>query len=994
MKQEVIYAKASVERKPECRQQTLILQDGKRRWVRKIAVGKAAQEHLGKYEKNYEALTASLLPGHTVDMITCQENEDGSVDFPFLTDQTLGERLCGKDTGLYLQTVHAFRQALTDSFETEPFQANEAFQAFFGIIPDALGETALKVANADLNFDNVFCDSRGCYTIIDYEWVLPFPIPVSFLMYRALMLDPAYNAFSESDRKCVLEGLGISEGLEGQYHEMEMAFLAFISPDEEKLDYFARIPGARTNTVYPFAYLTGLPEENRKLSEDLSRELNNAVFLSGELDKAFKEMERVSGELEREVSTAVSLSEELAKEQATSTKLSDELERVSGELEREVSTAVSLSEELAKEQAASTRLSNELAKQLALYNEFASKIWFRAFRKLGRIWKKVKGALKRVAEKNRFLLKCWNAAAYLYHYGPVAFTQKLIRRGKAQQAESRYVERLVEESESPAEEQTIPQTVRFSILVPLYNTPEVFLREMIQSVVDQTYSNWELCLADGSDSQHGEVGAICTALAKEDARILYRRLERNEGISENTNACIDMATGDYIALFDHDDLLHPSALYENAKAIYETGADFLYSDEVVFASPDKSKLIATHFKPDYSPESLLSNNYICHLSVFKRTLLNEAGAFRREYDGSQDHDIILRLTACAQNVVHIPKVLYFWRSHPTSVASDISTKTYAVDAGRNAVRDFLKVRKDIDALVESTPEYPTMYHVRFPFDKTSRVSVILDWSGKDIEQMWDRLKALQARTRYTELSFVVLSDDAGAPGDALGGTAFDNPIAWIKADGRSRPERLNEAVRASDGSYIVFLDAELEPMRDDWIEEMIMLAQQDHVGAVGGKVYFEDNVLRQAGLIMGLGANRLVGRSHFRVEQGNGGYFGQLSIAGNVSALSTECMMLRRDRFEAAGGFDTDYEDTLFDVDLCLRLLKAGYRNIYTPFSLFKGGRSGDYRIDYGIECKDYPHDSMLLRGRWKDAPDKSDPYYNPNLTLDHSDYRIREDRP
>lgn len=230
---------------------------------------------------------------------------------------------------------------------------------------------------------------------------------------------------------------------------------------------------------------------------------------------------------------------------------------------------------------------------------------------------------------------------------------------------------------------------QFSILVPLYNTPEKFLREMIESVTAQTYGGWQLCMADGSDEEHSYVGKVCGEYVRADSRICYQKLQHNLGISENTNACIAMAEGDYIALFDHDDLLHPSALYEMMRCIEKEDADFLYTDEATFQGRE-SHLLSVHVKPDFCMENLRANNYICHFTAFKKELLGKSGLFRTEFDGSQDHDMILRLCEKAAKICHIPKVLYFWRAHPDSVALNIDSKQYAVDAGVRAVRSHLE----------------------------------------------------------------------------------------------------------------------------------------------------------------------------------------------------------------------------------------------------------------------------------------------------------------
>ena len=230
--------------------------------------------------------------------------------------------------------------------------------------------------------------------------------------------------------------------------------------------------------------------------------------------------------------------------------------------------------------------------------------------------------------------------------------------------------------------------ITFSILVPLYNTPEQFLREMIDSVVAQTYGKWELCLADGSDSEHAYVETVVKSY--NDPRIKYERLSENLGISGNTNKCFEMATGDYIGLFDHDDILHPTALFEYMKVICGEDADYVYCDETTFSGRSIDHMITLHFKPDFAPDNLRANNYICHFSVFSKELVKECGTFRPEFDGSQDHDMILRLTRKARHIVHVPKILYYWRSHAGSVASDINAKSYAIDAAKNAVAAHLK----------------------------------------------------------------------------------------------------------------------------------------------------------------------------------------------------------------------------------------------------------------------------------------------------------------
>ena len=290
--------------------------------------------------------------------------------------------------------------------------------------------------------------------------------------------------------------------------------------------------------------------------------------------------------------------------------------------------------------------------------------------------------------------KAYHAARYLRQNGVVGTYRNIehalknnryARREEARQFLIRIMPSVTQKQQEA--ETKFKEDHKFSVVVPMYNTPELYLRDLLEATLWQTYQNWELCLADASDGQHGDVGRIAEEYAAGDARVVYRKLEKNEGIAENTNHCIRMASGEYLALFDHDDLLHPSALYECAAAIAREGADFLYTDEVTFEGEDLSNIVTYHFKPDFSVDNLRGVNYICHLSVFQKELTERVGLFRPEYDGSQDHDMILRLTDAAGRVCHIPKVLYFWRCHQMSTSMNLNAKSYAIAAGRGAVAD-------------------------------------------------------------------------------------------------------------------------------------------------------------------------------------------------------------------------------------------------------------------------------------------------------------------
>ena len=364
----------------------------------------------------------------------------------------------------------------------------------------------------------------------------------------------------------------------------------------------------------------------------------------------------------------------------------------------------------------------------------------------------------KVTFRNTPLRTLYRAVKYLKRYGIRATLKQIVRRlerkAKAKRSSSYTMAELKKQREV-----IFPQNVRFSIVVPLYNTPESFLREMIQSVIDQTYSNWELCMADGIDIHHDNVGKICKEYANKDSRIRYKKLEKNLGISGNTNTCIDLATGDYIALFDHDDLLHPSALFETMCAICEKNADFIYTDENTFHKTPKDAY-CPHFKPDFSPDTLRSYNYICHFTVFKKTLLDEiGGGFRSEYDGSQDYDLILRLTEKAKQVVHVPRILYYWRSHERSVASDISAKPYTMVAAKTALKEHM-VRMGFEGDVYDA-KVPSIYRIKYKLRNNGLVSILIP--NKDhIDDLSKCIESIRNKSTYENWEIIVIENNTSS----------------------------------------------------------------------------------------------------------------------------------------------------------------------------------------------------------------------------------------
>jgi len=549
-----------------------------------------------------------------------------------------------------------------------------------------------------------------------------------------------------------------------------------------------------------------------------------------------------------------------------------------------------------------------------------------------------------------------------------------------------------EEERRYEEEYAFEYRPLISILVPLYNTPQNFLSAMMGSVKDQTYKNWQLCLADGSDEQHSYVKEYCLKMAEADERISYKKLEKNEGISGNTNKCLEMAKGEYIALFDHDDILHPSVLYEYVKAINEKNADYLYCDETTFAGDDINRMLTMHFKPDYAPDNLRANNYICHFSCFKRELLEGTELFRSKFDGSQDHDMILRLTDRAKNIVHIPKLMYYWRAHAGSVASDITAKDYAIEAARGAVADSLRSHGFKNFRISSTRAFETIFKISYEIEGNPLISIVIP--NKDhIEDLKRCITSIRERSTYDNYEIIIVENNSESEEifDYYRSIECDN-IRIVRYEGRFNYSKIcNLGVANAKGEYILLLNNDVQVITVNWLEEMLMYAQRSDVGAVGAKLYYANKTIQHAGVVIGLGAHRTAGHTHYGQSRENLGYMGRLCYAQDVSAVTGACLMVKKSLYDKVGGLDESFEVSLNDVDLCLKLRHEGLLNVFTPFAELYHFESISRGLDdNGEKAKRYEEESARFREKWKQDLEAGDPYYNVNFSLDRSDYSLR----
>lgn len=552
-----------------------------------------------------------------------------------------------------------------------------------------------------------------------------------------------------------------------------------------------------------------------------------------------------------------------------------------------------------------------------------------------------------------------------------------------------------DEARAKAERETVfPRMPKISILVPLWNNEPEFQKEMLDSVMNQTYQNWELCLADGSDDAHSYMGEISREYAaRSNGRIVYKKLEKNQGISGNTNACLAMATGEFIGLLDQDDILHPSTLYEYVKVINEKDADYIYCDETTFKSGNIDHMLTMHFKPDYAPDNLRANNYICHFSVFKRDLLQGTELFRSQFDGSQDHDMILRLTDEAKNVVHVPKLLYYWRCHATSVASNIEAKPYAIEAARGAVAENLRSHGFKNFQITSTRAFETIFKIRYQIIGSPRISIVIP--NKDhVEDLKRCIHSIEEKSTYDNYEIIVVENNSETKEikDYYELLKDDPRVKVVTYTGSFNYSAINNfGVKETTGEYILLLNNDTQVITVNWMEEMLMYAQREDVGAVGAKLYYGDKTIQHAGVVIGLGAHRTAGHTHYKQHRENLGYMGRLCYAQDVTAVTGACLLVKKSLFEKVGGLDESFAISLNDVDFCLKLRKLGLLNVFTPFAELYHFESISRGLDdQGEKAERYNRESAHFRDKWKKELEQGDPYYNPNFSLDRSDFSLR----
>lgn len=587
-------------------------------------------------------------------------------------------------------------------------------------------------------------------------------------------------------------------------------------------------------------------------------------------------------------------------------------------------------------------------------------------------------------------------ARFLQHHGWKQFcarTMQVLAQKSTPQGDYEKYRQAVAPSREELDRQRREQFVYaplISVVVPLYKTPEKYLEKLVESVQNQTYANWELCLSDGS-GQPSPIDKYLRKLEKQESRVRVVRNDAPLKISENTNAALNAAEGEYIAFADHDDLLSEDALYECVKVLQEKpDTELIYSDEDKVSMNGKH-YFQPHFKSDYNPDLLCSMNYFCHLVVVKKDLLERAGKLNGEYNGAQDYDFVLRCCEQTREIYHIPKVLYHWRAHENSTSENPGSKRYAFEAGKRAVQAHLD-RLQIPARVEMG-EYPGLYRVYYQWKEQPLVSILIP--NKDHTEDLDKcIRSIEEQSSYRNYEYIIIENNSELP----------ETFEYYK-----KLEKENEKVRVvhwekefnfaainnfgaefARGEYLLLLNNDTEMIGKDCLWELLGPCMREDVGITGARLYYEDGTIQHAGVVIGFGG--IAGHTFIGFDGKSNGYFSRIICAQNYSAVTAACMMTKKSVYQQVGGLTEELVVAFNDIDYCMKVKKFGKLIVYNPYAELYHYESKSRGLEDSPQKQErYYKEMKYFVTKWQAFMDQGDPYYNPNLTLSKADFSLRQ---
>lgn len=530
---------------------------------------------------------------------------------------------------------------------------------------------------------------------------------------------------------------------------------------------------------------------------------------------------------------------------------------------------------------------------------------------------------------------------------------------------------------------------RFSIVVPLYKTPEIYLKALVESVKKQSYENWKLYLSDGS-GENSPMERILSELEKSDPRIKVLRNNRQLKISENTNAAMKAADGDYIVFADHDDLLTRDALYECVVALNnDPEIDFIYSDEDKVSSNGR-KFFTPHFKPDFNIDLLRSMNYFCHLCVVKKSLIDKVGMLNPEFDGAQDYDFVLRCVEQTEHIYHIPKILYHWRADDNSTSGNPESKRYAFEAGKRAIEEHC-ARLGYNVEV-SHGRYLGLYRVKYLWKEQPLISIIIP--NKDhIDDLDKCIQSIEKKSSYKNYEYIIIENNSTEEETFQYYKDLEKKVPKAKVvyyKGDFNYSKINNfGVQYARGDYYLLLNNDTEIINPDCLYEMLSYCMRDDVGIVGARLYYPDNTIQHAGVVVGFGG--VAGHAFVGFPKDHNGYCNRIICAQDYSAVTAACMMVKKSVYEAVNGLTPEFKVAFNDIDFCLKVRSLGYLVVYNPNAelYHYESKSRGYE-DTPEKVARFQQEISTFIERWPDILQKGDPYYNVNLTLDRQDFSLR----
>lgn len=587
--------------------------------------------------------------------------------------------------------------------------------------------------------------------------------------------------------------------------------------------------------------------------------------------------------------------------------------------------------------------------------------------------------------------KIRKGVSYLRKYGMTAFVDRLTGKDDAQGAEYQrwfLANRVSEAMLAEQNKKEFEHSPTISIAIPLFNTKIPYLKAMLDSVVGQSYVNWELCLADGSTNDDVEK---CVKDNYQDDRIKYKRLKENYGIAGNTNAALGMATGDFVMLCDHDDLLELDALYEIVKYYNNNpDTDIIYTDEDL--TDDSGKRFRNpRFKPDYNLDLLRGVNYICHIFVVRKSIMDQVGGFKKEYDGAQDWDMILRCCELSKHIGHIPRILYHWRAYEESTAGNIDSKQYAIEAGRKAVSDHCE-RMGLDAELIYTDVF-ILFRVKLKPKKKHKISIIIP-NKDETDTLKTCIESIEKKSTYDNYEIIIVENNSTTDEifeyyKELEDKYSNTKVVYYKGDFNYSAIN-NFGAKHAEGDFYILLNNDTEVITEDWMECMLGYCEREDTGIVGAKLYYPDDVVQHCGIVVGVGG--FAGHIQTMATPQDVGYMGWLKIQHNLSAVTAACLMIKKSVFDEVGGLSEDFVVALNDVDLCLKVRETGKLVTIDP-----GVELYHYESkSRGLEVSPEKHERFKgeikrFRDRWSKIIKEGDPYYNPHLTLMLGDCSLRK---